>query len=72
MEIAGSAHRHGVTDEDIRHVLDNAIRYHDLDDGVMIVGPGTNGDLIEVGVATEPAVAEPRVVHAMPARPKFL
>jgi hypothetical protein len=72
VEIAGSAHRHGVTDEDIRHALTNAIRYHDLDDGVMIVGPTTSGDLIEVGVATEPASAKPRVVHAMAARPKFL
>jgi hypothetical protein len=61
VEIAGSAHKHGVTDEDIRHALNNAIKYHDLDDLVMIVG-----------MATEPADAEPLIVHAMPARPKFL
>jgi hypothetical protein len=72
VEIAGSAHKHGVTDEDIRHALNNAIKYHDLDDLVMIVGPTTTGDLIEVGMATEPADAEPLIVHAMPARPKFL
>ena len=29
MEILVSAHKHGVTDEDIRHAVANVIRYHD-------------------------------------------
>ncbi|CAN5530485.1 hypothetical protein BH20ACT2_BH20ACT2_22300 [soil metagenome] len=68
MEILDSAHRHGVSDEDIRHAVDNAIRYHDLDDAlVMLVGPTVTGALIEIGI-----IDGPHIVHAMPARSKFL
>ncbi len=72
MEILDSARRHHIADEDIRHAVTNAIRHHDIDDGlVMVVGPSTAGVLIEVGIATTDA-AEPAIVHAMPARAKFL
>lgn len=47
---------------------DNAIRYHDLGDGlVMAVGAAPDGLLVEVGV-----VDGRRIIHAMPARTKFL
>lgn len=72
MRIAESAHKHGISDEDIRHAVANAIRFHDLDeDLVMIVGPSASGTLIEVGIVTADD-DEPIVVHAMPARAKFL
>src|SRR3546814_11362493 len=42
-----SAYRHGVSASDIRHAAANAIRHHDLDDGlVMLVGPDTTGALL--------------------------
>lgn len=72
MRIAESAHKHGISDEDVRHAVANAIRFHDLDEGlVMIVGPSTSRALIEVGIVTADD-DEPIVVHAMPARAKFL
>ncbi len=72
MRILDSAHRHGIADEDIRHAVTNAIRHHDLDDGlVMVVGPTVIGSLIEVGFVTTDDLG-PRIVHAMPARAKFL
>lgn len=72
VRILKSAHKHGVSDEDIRHAIANAIRFHDLDQGlVMIIGPSTITALIEVGVVTAED-DEPIVVHAMPARTKFL
>ena len=72
MEILVSAHKHGVTDEDIHHAVANVIRYHDLDDGlVMAVVPTQAGDLVEVGIVTADDT-EPFIVHAMPARAKFL
>lgn len=72
MRIVGSAHKHGVADEDIRHAVANAIRFHDLDEGlVMLVGPAIDASLLEVGIVTADD-DEPIVVHAMPARAKFL
>lgn len=72
MEILGSARKHGVADEDIRHALANAFRWHDLDDGlVMAIGPSQAGHLLEIGVVTADD-DEPVIVHAMPARPQFL
>lgn len=72
MEILASARKHGVADEDIRHALAHAVRWLDLDDGlVMAVGPSQAGRLLEIGVV--PADDdEPLIVHAMPARPKYL
>lgn len=72
MEILDSARKHGVVDADIRHAIANGIRHHDLDDGlVMVVGPTPAGDLVEVGIVTADET-EPIIVHAMPARAKFL
>jgi hypothetical protein len=39
VEIAASAHKHGVSDEDMRHALSNAIDYHDLGEG-FVMGSG--------------------------------
>lgn len=67
MEILESARRHGVSDDDIRHALRNAMNRIPQDDGfVMHIGPDRTGRLLEVGVVGD------RVIHAMPARPKYL
>lgn len=69
--IAPSAYRHGLNDEAILHAFDNPVRTHDLDDGLtMLVGPDHAGNLLEVGVVASDE--GPVVVHAMPARPKYL
>ena len=70
-DIAPSARKHGITDDDMRHALRNPVGVADLDDGLtMFVGPARDGTLVEVGVAD--TGAGPVIVHAMPARPKFL
>ena len=69
--IAESARRHGVADDDMVHAATYAIRGHDLGDGFsMLVGPGHDAQLLEVGVVS--SVAGHRIVHAMPARTQFL
>lgn len=65
--IKGSAHRHGLGDEDIRHALANAIRVWPMDGFDMVIGPKADGSLIEVGVNSDGDV-----FHAMKARAKFL
>jgi hypothetical protein len=66
-----SARRHGITVDDILHAFNHPRRYADLGDGLqMIVGPTRSAELIEVGfIDTDRG---PVMVHAMPARPKYL
>ena len=69
--IAPSARRHGVSDDIILHAFANPIRVEELDDELtMLVGPDHAGNLYEIGVAA--STDGPVVVHAMPARPKYL
>lgn len=72
--VAASAYRHGVKDNDILHAYRNAIVAHEPDDEgfIMLVGPTTDGSLIEVGfVVSNDAVHV--IIHAMaPARLRFL
>lgn len=69
--IAGSARRHGVTDDDMLHAASHPIRVHTPDDQfVMLVGPARDARLLEVGVVVD--VDPPVIVHAMDVRPKFL
>jgi hypothetical protein len=65
-----SARRHGVTDDDMLHAYRNPIRVFDLDDLTMLIGADSVGRLVEVGLASADGVEF--VVHAMPARSKFL
>ena len=70
MEIVGSARKHGLTDDQIRHALRNTIRVLvDPDDESLEwwIGPDDAGQLLELLV-----VDEIRVIHAMPCRAKFL
>lgn len=67
--IADSARRHGVADDDMLHALRNPLRVFDFDDDfTMTVGADRSGNLLEVGVVAGGTL----VVHAMPARAKFL
>ena len=70
--ILESARKHGVVDDDMLHAYHNPIRVLDLDldDLTMLVGPDTAARLLEVGIAE--AEGMEFIVHAMPARAKFL
>jgi hypothetical protein len=71
MRIGGPARKHGVADVDIWHAVRNTMRKVLLDDDlVMLIGPATDGALLEIGVLDidgDDAV----VIHAQPLRPKF-
>lgn len=71
MRIGQPARRHGVAVDDIWHALCNAVRRIPMDDDLtMLIGPASDGILLEVGVLDingDDAV----VIHAMALRPKF-
>lgn len=63
--------KHGVIDADIWHAVRNAMRRVLLDDDlVMLIGPASNGALLEIGVLDIEG-DDPVVIHAQPLRPKF-
>jgi len=68
--IVATARKHGVNDNDMLHAYRNPIRVFSLDDLIMLIGADEAGNLLEVGVATGECVEF--IVHAMPARPRFL
>lgn len=67
------ARKHGISDDDIRHACTNAvtaINTPDQPEFTMLIGPDRAAQLLEVGVV---AVDDgDYVIHAMPARPKYL
>lgn len=72
MDIEASARKHGVSDEDMLH----AYRHHwrafatPDPDVTMFIGPSSDREPLGVGlVADDDGEA---IIHAMPARPKFL
>jgi hypothetical protein len=71
VRIAEPARRHGVSDNDILHAVRSAIRKVVMDEDLtMLIGPATDGALLEIGVLDldgDDAV----VLHAMPLRQKF-
>jgi hypothetical protein len=70
-DIAPSARRHGVADDDMRHALRNPVSVDYLDEGLtMLVGPRRDGELLEIGVVD--GDHGPVIVHADRARPKYL
>jgi hypothetical protein len=68
--VVASARKHGVSDDDMLHAYRNPIRVFVFDDLTMLIGANRSGQLLEVGIATAEGVEF--VVHAMPARPKFV
>lgn len=73
MDIAGSARKHGIPDDDILHALRNILRYIEQDyDGetrLFIIGADRGGRLLEIVVV--PVTDPQRVIHADVLRPKF-
>lgn len=69
--IAPSAFKHGLSEDDIPHAYRNPVRIWDLGEGfTMIVGPNQATLFLEVGyVDGEYADV---IIHAMPARERFL
>jgi hypothetical protein len=65
-----SARRHGVGDDDMLHAYHRPIRVFDVDGLVMVIGADEAGRLLEIGLATAEGIDF--IVHAMPARPRFL
>jgi hypothetical protein len=69
--IVESARKHHIADDDMTHAFDHPIIVEDLDDGfTMFVGADRTGRLLEVGVVDSDD--GPIIVHAMPARAKYL
>ena len=71
MRIGQPASRHGVSEEDIRHAVRNAVRRIDLgEDLTMLIGPAADGSLLEIGVLDLEG-EDPVVIHAMELSRKF-
>jgi hypothetical protein len=71
VRIGEPAGRHGVADTEIWHAVRNATRLVVIDDDLtMMIGPATDGTLLEIGVL-DMGGDDPVVIHAMPLRPKF-
>ena len=68
--ILASARKHQIADDDMLHAYRNPIRVFDLDELVMLIGPDTAARLLEVGVSEAEGIEF--IVHAMPARDRFL
>lgn len=73
MEIRGSARKHGLTDAEIQHAWDNAIRLveyeYDGEDRLLVIGADHHGRLLEL--VAVPAGDPTRIIHADRLRPKF-
>lgn len=65
-----STGRHGVSDDDMLPAYCHPIRVFDVEGLVMLIGADEAGRLLGIGVATGEGIDF--IVHAMPARPRFL
>jgi hypothetical protein len=71
MRIGEPARKHDVPDPDIQHAVRAAVRRVIMDaDLTMLIGPASNGELLEIGVLDIDG-DDPVVIHAMKLRPKF-
>ncbi len=68
--ILASARKHQISDDDMLHAYRNPIRVFDLDGLTMLIDPDTAARLLEIGVSEAEGIEF--VVHAMPARNRFL
>lgn len=70
MEIADSARKHGIPDEDMMHAIRQSIRWVSQDDTrLLVIGPARDARLLEV-VILDP-YGDPVVIHADELRPMF-
>jgi len=72
VDIEPSARKHGVHDEDMLHAFRHHLRAFATSDAsvTMFIGPSRTGDQLEVGVVVDDEGEA--IIHAMPARRKFL
>lgn len=72
VDIVPSARKHGVTDDDMRHALKHSWAVHSTDDSAVTIhiGPSKSAQPLEVAIAHSAGKAT--IIHAMPARGKFL
>ena len=71
MRIGEPARKHNGPDADIQHAVRTAVRRVVMDgDLTMLIGPASDGALLEIGVL-EIGGDDPVAIHAMPLRPKF-
>jgi hypothetical protein len=71
VRIGEAARKHGITEPDIWHAVRNAMRRIRLDDDLtMLIGPATDGALLEIGILDIEG-DDPVVIHAQPLRSKF-
>ena len=70
MGASGAALRDTARSDDIIHAYQHPIRVLVLDDLTMLIGPDLAARLLEIGVSTSEGIDF--IVHAMPARPKFI
>jgi hypothetical protein len=68
--VLASARKHGIPDTDMLHAYRHPVRAFDVDGLTMLIGADDSGRMLEVGVAVGDGVEF--IVHAMPAREKFL
>ena len=65
-----SARKHGIQDEDMLHAYRHPVRVFEVRDLVVLIGGDRSGRLLEVGLAEAEGIEF--IVHAMPARSKFV
>jgi len=68
--IVASARKHGISDSDMLHAYRNPMRVFQMEDLVMLIGGDESARMLEIGVAAAEGIEF--IVHAMPAREKFL
>jgi hypothetical protein len=71
VQIYRSARKHGVSDDDIEHVVEHALVAADDDEGkCLYLGPDRAGNLLEV-VAVTRDDGDELIIHAMPMRKAY-
>ena len=73
VEIVDSARKHGVSDDDITHAWNNAIRLveyeYDGEERLLVIGPDVRGRMLEL--VAVPVGGPVRIIHADRLRVKF-
>ena len=73
MEIRGSARKHGVSDADIAHAYEHAVRYfefeYDGEERLLVIGSDQAGNLLEL--VAVPTGQPTRIIHADLPRASF-
>jgi uncharacterized DUF497 family protein len=73
VETVGSARKHGITDDDITHAWNNAVRLveyeYDGEERLLVIGGDQQDRMLEL--VAVPAGDPTRIIHAGQLRPKF-